>query len=214
MQDENEARLATFRHSRIFTCHWTFDILSMRRTTNDCHCLSLREETLEQFRKYVIPNYARYPVVLVRGAGSHVWDSDGNRYLGFLSRLGLQFARPLPRAGRAGRAGASGHADSCTEHLVYRGPGAVGADALRAELRRAGIFLQLGGRGQRSGDQAGPAAFAQRALQDHHLPRRLSRPDAGGHVRHGAAQVSRGNRPACWPAFSMLHSAISKRSDA
>jgi acetylornithine/N-succinyldiaminopimelate aminotransferase len=49
---------------------------------------SVREETLEQFRKYVIPNYARFPVVLVRGEGSHVWDSDGNRYLDFFPGWG------------------------------------------------------------------------------------------------------------------------------
>ncbi len=38
-------------------------------------------ETIELFNKYVIPNYRRQPVVLVRGEGSYVWDGDGNRYL-------------------------------------------------------------------------------------------------------------------------------------
>lgn len=38
-------------------------------------------ETVELFKKYVIGNYNRYPVNLVRGEGSHVWDSEGNRYL-------------------------------------------------------------------------------------------------------------------------------------
>ena len=33
------------------------------------------------FEQYVIPNYNRFPVALVRGEGSHVWDAEGNRYL-------------------------------------------------------------------------------------------------------------------------------------
>ncbi len=37
--------------------------------------------TIEQFDRYVIPNYGRYPICLVRGEGSHVWDAEGKRYL-------------------------------------------------------------------------------------------------------------------------------------
>jgi acetylornithine/N-succinyldiaminopimelate aminotransferase len=57
---------------------------------------SVREETLEQFRKYVIPNYTRFPVVLVRGEGSHVWDSDGNRYLDFFPGWGCNLLGHCP----------------------------------------------------------------------------------------------------------------------
>lgn len=39
------------------------------------------QETIALFEKYVIPNYRRYPISLVRGEGSHVWDAEGNRYL-------------------------------------------------------------------------------------------------------------------------------------
>ena len=39
------------------------------------------QETFEIFQRYVIGNYRRFPVVLVRGEGSYVWDQDGNRYL-------------------------------------------------------------------------------------------------------------------------------------
>ena len=38
-------------------------------------------ETIAQFDRYVIPNYPRYPIALVRGEGSYVWDAEGNRYL-------------------------------------------------------------------------------------------------------------------------------------
>lgn len=38
-------------------------------------------ETIEVFKQYVIPNYTRYPVSLVHGEGSYVWDAEGKRYL-------------------------------------------------------------------------------------------------------------------------------------
>src|SRR6266566_1110982 len=57
---------------------------------------SIRDEVIEQFRKFVIPNYARFPVVLVRGEGSHVWDSDGNRYLDFFPGWGCNLLGHCP----------------------------------------------------------------------------------------------------------------------
>jgi acetylornithine/N-succinyldiaminopimelate aminotransferase len=44
--------------------------------------------TLERYQRYVIGNYARYPVCLVRGEGSWVWDDEGNRYLDFFPGWG------------------------------------------------------------------------------------------------------------------------------
>lgn len=41
--------------------------------------------TIENFKKYVIPNYIRNPVVLTRGKGVYLWDSDGRRYLDLFS---------------------------------------------------------------------------------------------------------------------------------
>ena len=42
---------------------------------------STSQETSELFDQYVIPNYRRYPVTLVRGEGSYVWSAEGQRYL-------------------------------------------------------------------------------------------------------------------------------------
>ena len=38
-------------------------------------------ETMQLFERFVIPNYRRYPISLVRGEGSRVWDAEGNAYL-------------------------------------------------------------------------------------------------------------------------------------
>ena len=39
-------------------------------------------------QQYVIGNYTRYPVCLVRGEGSCVWDAEGNSYLDFFPGWG------------------------------------------------------------------------------------------------------------------------------
>jgi predicted acetylornithine/succinylornithine family transaminase len=39
------------------------------------------QATIETFKRYVIPNYTRYPVCLVHGEGSYVWDAEGKKYL-------------------------------------------------------------------------------------------------------------------------------------
>ncbi len=46
-------------------------------------------ETLALFERYVVPNYTRLPVVLVRGEGSYVWDADGKRYLDLFPGWGV-----------------------------------------------------------------------------------------------------------------------------
>lgn len=38
-------------------------------------------DNIAVFDEYVIPNYGRYPITLVRGEGSSVWDAEGKRYL-------------------------------------------------------------------------------------------------------------------------------------
>jgi predicted acetylornithine/succinylornithine family transaminase len=53
-------------------------------------------ETVQLFDKYVIPNYARFPVSLVRGEGSYVWDAEGNRYLDFFPGWGCNLLGHCP----------------------------------------------------------------------------------------------------------------------
>ena len=40
-------------------------------------------------REYLLQNYARYPLVLARGKGCHLYDLNGKRYLDFLSGIGV-----------------------------------------------------------------------------------------------------------------------------
>jgi acetylornithine/N-succinyldiaminopimelate aminotransferase len=52
--------------------------------------------TLEQYQRYVIANYTRYPVCLVRGEGSSVWDDAGQRYLDFFPGWGCDLLGHCP----------------------------------------------------------------------------------------------------------------------
>ena len=50
------------------------------------------------FEQYVIPNYIRYPVSLVRGEGSAIWDAEGRRYLDFFPGWGCNLLGHCPPA--------------------------------------------------------------------------------------------------------------------
>src|SRR4051812_2295437 len=51
---------------------------------------------MAQFDRYVIANYRRYPVCLVRGEGSWVWDAEGRRYLDFFPGWGCNLLGHCP----------------------------------------------------------------------------------------------------------------------
>jgi acetylornithine/N-succinyldiaminopimelate aminotransferase len=53
-------------------------------------------ETIAQFERYVIGNYRRYPVCLVRGEGSWIWDAEGRRYLDFFPGWGCNLIGHCP----------------------------------------------------------------------------------------------------------------------
>jgi acetylornithine/N-succinyldiaminopimelate aminotransferase len=53
-------------------------------------------ETIELFSQYVIGNYRRFPVCLVRGEGSYVWDAEGKRYLDFFPGWGCNLLGHCP----------------------------------------------------------------------------------------------------------------------
>jgi acetylornithine/N-succinyldiaminopimelate aminotransferase len=53
-------------------------------------------QTAQLFDQYVIPNYRRFPVSLVRGEGSWVWDDEGNKYLDFFPGWGCNLLGHCP----------------------------------------------------------------------------------------------------------------------
>jgi len=47
------------------------------------------KEFMDQANKVIIGTYRRQPVVLVRGSGARVWDSDGREYLDFVAGIAV-----------------------------------------------------------------------------------------------------------------------------
>src|SRR5690242_12035604 len=54
------------------------------------------KEVVSLFQRYVIGNYTRYPICLVRGEGSYVWDAEGNRYLDLFPGWGCDLIGHCP----------------------------------------------------------------------------------------------------------------------
>lgn len=54
------------------------------------------QEVEALFERYVIPNYVRYPVNLVRGEGSLIWDAEGNEYLDLFPGWGCNLLGHCP----------------------------------------------------------------------------------------------------------------------
>ena len=77
---------------------------------------------LEQ--RYLLQNYARYPLVLARGRGCHVYDLDGHRYLDFITGIGVNaLGHAHPRIVKVMRdqAGLLVHSSNLYYHQ-YQGP--------------------------------------------------------------------------------------------
>lgn len=51
--------------------------------------LTVPQQIVELERQYLLPNYARYPLVLKRGKGCWLYDYDGHRYLDLLTGIGV-----------------------------------------------------------------------------------------------------------------------------
>jgi acetylornithine/N-succinyldiaminopimelate aminotransferase len=71
-------------------------VLPVASTTSSTLTGLSSAETVALFKQHVIGNYTRYPVNLVRGEGSFVWDSEGNRYLDFFPGWGCNLLGHCP----------------------------------------------------------------------------------------------------------------------
>jgi predicted acetylornithine/succinylornithine family transaminase len=58
--------------------------------------ISMNPDTAALFAEYVVPNYTRFPLALVRGEGSFVWDDQGRRYLDFFPGWGCNLLGHCP----------------------------------------------------------------------------------------------------------------------
>jgi acetylornithine/N-succinyldiaminopimelate aminotransferase len=50
---------------------------------------SVNRQIMEQGQKYVMNTYGRFPIALVKGQGSKVWDADGKEYIDFVSGIAV-----------------------------------------------------------------------------------------------------------------------------
>jgi acetylornithine/N-succinyldiaminopimelate aminotransferase len=60
------------------------------------HTHASSHDTMARSDRYVIPNYRRFPVCLVRGEGSWIWDAEGHRYLDFFPGWGCNLLGHCP----------------------------------------------------------------------------------------------------------------------
>src|SRR6266550_4492948 len=91
-------------------------------------------------RASVMPNYARMPVAFVRGAGSRLWDDEGNEYLDFLcgiSVTNLGHCHPRVVAAAREQLGRLMH----VSNLFYAEPGLRLAERLAACSLGGKVYL-------------------------------------------------------------------------
>lgn len=61
-----------------------------------------REDCIDRENRYLAPNYKSFPFVLERAEGAWLWDTDGNKYLDFVSAYSaVSFGHLNPRIKRA-----------------------------------------------------------------------------------------------------------------
>ncbi len=149
--------------------------------------------TLDLYQRYVIPNYTRYPVCLVRGEGSHVWDDEGNRYLDFFPGWGCNLLGHCPPRVVAAVREQVGRLIHVPNTWYTEAAGETGPGARRAHrLGRPVLLLQQRRGGQRGGHQGRPPQRQAGPLQDRHHAQQLPRPDLRRPQRHRPAEIPSG----------------------
>ncbi len=116
------------------------ELVRMARFRQD----SAAEQILRRDSEYLLPVYARFPVVMERGSGVHLWDSSGNQYLDMMAGLGVNaLGHAHPRMVKVAAEQAS--------RLVHLSPqyctpyaGEL-AERLCALSGMAGVFFSTGG---------------------------------------------------------------------
>jgi hypothetical protein len=112
-------------------------------------------EIIERERRFLLPTYNRYPIVLARGKGVFLFDSEGNRYLDFVAGLGVNaLGHAHPRVLKAIREQSSRAIHF--SNLLPPVSGTARRKTLPAFGSEPGFFLEFRYRGHRGLDQTRP----------------------------------------------------------
>ena len=119
--------------------------------------MTATERLQARFEAALMGNYGIPPVALARGEGCRVWDVDGREYLDLFAGIAvssLGHAHPAIIDAVSRQVRTIAHTSNL---FLHEGEVAL-AERLLALLgaARPGVLLQLGHRGQRGRDQAGP----------------------------------------------------------
>ena len=140
-------------------------------------------------------SYSRYPVAVVRGKGSRLWDVDGKEYVDLLAGIAVTALGHCNDEVCAALE-AQAHKLWHVSNLFYQEEQLELARLLLGTSHHGKVFfLQFRRRGQRGLHQAGPPLHAQgqaaRRLRDHHPGRLLPRPYLRRPGRHGPREPER-----------------------
>jgi acetylornithine/N-succinyldiaminopimelate aminotransferase len=135
---------------------------------------------------------ARPEVVFVRGEGGYLWDHTGKRYLDFVQGWAVNCLGHSPPAVAEALA-AQAKLLLTPSPAFYNGPSLKLARALADNSCFDQVFFaNSGGEANEGRDQARAQIRRKaqgRRVRDHHLRRRLPRPDARDHVSVGQEGV-------------------------
>ena len=159
------------------------------------------DQVRETEARHVLQTYKRAPIVLVRGQGARVWDTEGKDYLDFTSGVGvasLGHANPgLARVHRRAGLDAGPH----VEPVLPSVPGRAVREAGAAVGARPRVLLQQ----RHRGDGGVPEVRAPLLVHEGRagsgrgfvaLDARLSRPHVRVAVGHGGSALPRAVRAA------------------
>ena len=123
--------------------------------------MSASTDLQQRFAAAMMGNYGVPPLALDHGAGSHVWDADGQRYLDLIAGIAVSaLGHAHPAIVRAVTAQVQGRAHE--QPVRARAGGAARREAaVPAARRRPRLLLQLGHRGQRGALKVAAASRAR-----------------------------------------------------
>ena len=137
----------------LIACRGNLGILAGRMLNTDA--------ILEEGKQYLIGNYARLPIVMARGEGSRLWDTDGREYLDLFAGFGgciLGHCHPELIRAAAEQAGKLWHVGN----TFYTSPQIEFAKALNRHAFEGQAFFC------HSGAEANEAACKLARLRGHH----------------------------------------------